>query len=75
MAYEQFKKESYLQAAIKCGHALWYRGILLKGNGLCHGITGNIYPLLYLAKITKDNSWKQKAYLLTRLTYKPEIID
>lgn len=26
---------------MKAGEATWQQGILLKGNGLCHGISGN----------------------------------
>jgi len=29
----------------KIGELIWEKGILVKGNGLCHGITGNGYML------------------------------
>jgi len=51
-AYYFFSDERYIDAGKKCGEAIWHRGLLLKGNGLCHGTTGNIYPLLTLAKYT-----------------------
>ena len=28
---------------MKAGEHTWQKGLLLKGNGLCHGITGNAY--------------------------------
>jgi len=61
-AYKMFKVRKYLRVAVDCGEVLWHRGLLLKGNGLCHGITGNAYPFLNLAKITKDERWKIRAY-------------
>jgi len=47
-AYVLFKEEKYLNSAIDAGEAIWHRGLLLKGNGLCHGTTGNAYALLTL---------------------------
>ena len=55
-AYNLFKEYKYLKAANKCGEVIWKRGLVLKGNGLCHGITGNTYPFLTLAPW--DDSWK-----------------
>ena len=47
-AYNVFNENGFLDSAILCGEAVWNRGLLLKGNGICHGITGNIYPFLSL---------------------------
>ena len=33
---------------------IWRRGLLLKGNGLCHGVAGSGYALLSLYKHTRD---------------------
>ena len=33
------------KAAEKAGELVWEEGLLLKGNGLCHGIAGNAYFL------------------------------
>ena len=45
-AYSMFKDEKYLKAAENCGECIWHRGILVKGNCLCHGTTGNTYSFL-----------------------------
>ena len=41
----------------------------MKGNGLCHGITGNTYPFLTLAKATKDNKWLIRAHQFATLSF------
>ena len=51
-----------MNAAIRAGEDLWVRGVLLKGNGLCHGITGNSYALHSLFRATKDKKWLNRAY-------------
>lgn len=42
--------ESLFDAAIKAGELVWQRGLLKKGFGLCHGISGNGYTFLSLFK-------------------------
>ena len=74
-AYEFFKDERYLQVALESGEVIWHRGLILKGNGLCHGITGNTYPFLTLANFTKDNKWKVRAYLFALLSFQEEVVD
>lgn len=46
--------DSYLVRAQKCGEAIWRRGLLKKGYGLCHGVAGNTYAFLALWKTTKE---------------------
>lgn len=36
----------YLACAVRAGEVVWARGLLHKGVGLCHGISGNAYALL-----------------------------
>ena len=35
---------------MKAGEVTWQQGILLKGNGLCHGISGNSLLLHSIAR-------------------------
>ena len=56
-AYCIFKDERFLNSAIRAGNLIWEKGLLLKGNGLCHGITGNAYALLCIFRETKDHIW------------------
>ena len=72
-AHTQFKDQSYLDVAHECGEVVWNRGILLKGNGLCHGITGNMYALMTLAKATSDLKWYVRAHLFAKLSFNPEV--
>ena len=56
-AFEVFGDTKYLDAAIRAGEAVWHRGLLRKGPGLCHGISGNAYSLLVLYGLTNDQKW------------------
>lgn len=53
-AYSVYGDESYLNSALACGDVIWQRGILKKGFGLCHGISGNAYAFLHLYQVTRD---------------------
>lgn len=44
----------FLAAALRAGQAVWDRGLLKKGPGLCHGVSGSAYALLRLYKATGD---------------------
>jgi len=61
-AYKQFREHQFKVAAFGCGESVWHRGLVLTGNGLCHGITGNTYPLMQLASYKNDNKWKIRAH-------------
>ena len=39
-AYLVWKDEKYLQAILQCGDLIWKKGLLKKGPGICHGISG-----------------------------------
>ena len=44
--------EAYLPAALRAGELVWQRGLLKKGPGLCHGVSGNAYALARLYMTT-----------------------
>ena len=46
---------------------------MLKGNGLCHGITGNAYALFSLFRVTNDEIWLKRAIRLALATFEEEI--
>lgn len=55
--YEVYKEDSLKQHAIQLADDIvWKRGLLRKGIGLCHGISGNAYPLLAIARVMDDSS-------------------
>ncbi|KAI3426499.1 hypothetical protein D9Q98_008864 [Chlorella vulgaris] len=61
-AHEQLGPSGgYLAAAERSGEAVWQRGLLRKGNGCCHGITGSAYALLRLYHTTKEAKWLHRA--------------
>jgi hypothetical protein len=62
-----------MKSALKAGEDLWKRGILLKGNGICHGISGNAYALLSLYRATGDEKWLYRAYRFALATFDPQI--
>ena len=72
-AYQLFKDKSYLDSALECGEVIWYRGLLQKGPGLCHGITGNAYFLLSIYRFTKDEKWLDRALIFARLSFNPKV--
>ena len=64
------------------GEYIWLEGLLSKGNGLCHGISGNGYMLHNVYKTFdklslkepetygKDATmWKTRAYMFAQATY------
>lgn len=48
-------KKSYIEAATKAGEGTFKFGLLKKGNGLCHGISGNGYMLHSLTRYFIDS--------------------
>jgi lantibiotic modifying enzyme len=56
-----FENEHYLQRARQIAdEVVWPRGLLRKGFGLCHGIAGNAYALLAVAR--SEPSFVPKAF-------------
>lgn len=49
---QTYGNQYYLDAAVKCGEVVWERGLLRKGYGLCHGVSGNAYTFLQLYQLT-----------------------
>ena len=51
----------FLDAAVEAGQVVWERGLLKKGLGLCHGISGNAYAFLALFRHTGDPGHLRRA--------------
>jgi hypothetical protein len=47
--------------------------MLLKGNGICHGITGSSYGLHSLYRATGNHLWLQRSYRMALATAEEEI--
>ncbi len=52
---------AYLEAAGRSGEAVWSRGLLKKGPGACHGVSGSAYALLALYRATHNPMWLHRA--------------
>ncbi|KAI8477471.1 MAG: Lanthionine synthetase C-like protein [Monoraphidium minutum] len=51
----------YLGAARRAAEAVWARGMLTKGVGLCHGISGSGYALLSMYRATGEQRYLEMA--------------
>ncbi|KAJ3148476.1 LanC-like protein 3 [Irineochytrium annulatum] len=58
---EHPSRTAYIQAAQEAGELTWERGLLRKGVGLCHGVTGNGYAFLFLHAVTREGVWMERA--------------
>lgn len=59
-AYAVFKEEKYLELAKVAGrNTIFTRGILTKGVGLCHGISGNAFAFLSIYRCLQENSMQE----------------
>jgi len=60
-AYAVLGEARFLKEARAAGELVWRCGLLKKGPGLCHGISGNGYALVTLFKATGDATWLARA--------------
>jgi len=58
---QTFGDNKYLEKAKQCGEVIWERGLLLKGFGICHGVSGNAYAFLKLYQLTKHPAYLYRA--------------
>ena len=61
LAYKIFKKSSYLTAAEGFAENVWSRGLLKRGYGICHGVSGNGYAHLCMFQLTNDQRYLWRA--------------
>lgn len=54
---------------MKVGDLIWERGLLKKGNGICHGICGNGFALHSLYRFTKDKIWLSRSLQFAIATF------
>nr|XP_026491888.1 lanC-like protein 3 [Vanessa tameamea] len=60
-AYLVFKDQKFLNACVKAGDAVWQKGLLRKGPGICHGVAGNGYVFLLLYRLTGEDKYLHRA--------------
>ena len=73
LADELFPSNNYKDVAKKCNKCLWEEGLLYKGNGLCHGMSGICYSLMRLFSYTKDELYLKEAFGIAYGTFDPNI--
>jgi hypothetical protein len=69
LANQLFNNKNYETILLNIHNSLWKRGLLLKGNGICHGICGNAYSLYKLFSITNNEIYKNEAFCFAKATY------
>ena len=73
LAEEIFPSNNFKNVALKCNKCLWERGLLYKGNGICHGMSGTCYALMALYKFTKDDLYLKEALAIAYATFDSKI--
>ena len=73
LAEEIFPSNNFKNIALKCNKCLWERGLLYKGNGICHGMSGTCYALMALYKFTKDDLYLKEALAIAYATFDSKI--
>uniref|UniRef100_A0AC34GCK7 LanC-like protein n=1 Tax=Panagrolaimus sp. ES5 TaxID=591445 RepID=A0AC34GCK7_9BILA len=59
-------------AAHACSELIWQKGLLHKGPGLCHGVSGNGYAFLMMYRLTNDDTYLTKAKLFGLIMMNPD---
>ena len=73
LAEHFYPNNGFKETALSCNKCLWERGLLYKGNSLCHGMPGIVYSLIRLYKYTKDDLYLKEAIGICKGTYDPKI--
>lgn len=72
--FDEPQRSDYLRRAKRLGNLVWSRGLLKKGVGLCHGISGNAYCFLTLYRATKESFWLKRARAFALFATRPEVL-
>ena len=60
-AFDVLGNDKYKALALRSGDAIWRHGLLQKGPGVCHGMSGSGYAMLRLFRLTRDAKWLHRA--------------
>ena len=71
-AYLLWKEPKYLESVVKSGELMWRKGLLRKGAGICHGVSGNGYVFLLLYKLTQDEKHLYRAKQFAKFMFSKE---
>ena len=73
LAEEFFPNNGFKETAFLSNKCLWERGLLYKGNGICHGISGIILGLIKLYKYSNNDLYLKEAIGICFGTFDPEV--
>eukprot|EP01024_Parvocaulis_polyphysoides_P071332 TRINITY_DN8878_c0_g1_i1.p1 TRINITY_DN8878_c0_g1~~TRINITY_DN8878_c0_g1_i1.p1 ORF type:complete len:323 (-),score=29.96 TRINITY_DN8878_c0_g1_i1:204-1064(-) len=73
-AFQIYGDTEFLEAACRAGEVVWKKGLLKKGPGLCHGVSGNGLVLLHLYKVTGNNKWLFRALQFAQFATSEEFL-
>lgn len=69
-AHQVYGDEHYQQLAQTLADSVvWKRGLLRKGVGLCHGISGSAYAILATGNNNNDDQTKKRAHAMARFAW------
>jgi len=71
-AYKIWGTKEFLAVAEKAGEVVWKEGLLVKGPGLCHGVSGNAYAFLTLYNATNNPIYIWRAVEFIHAYFTPE---
>ena len=74
LAEQFYPNNGFEETALSCNKCLWERGLLYKGNSLCHGMPGIVYSLIRLYKYKKEDLYLKEAVGICKGTYDPKIL-
>ena len=73
LAEELFPNNGFDKVAQNCNKCLWERGILYKGNGVCHGMSGTCYALMKLYTQSNDILYLKETVAIASATFDEKI--
>jgi hypothetical protein len=73
-AFEVYGDEQYKQLALRSGEAVWCHGLLRKGPGVCHGMSGSGYAMLRLFRLERDPKWLHRACAMSEYMLSEEVV-
>lgn len=72
-AYTVFGDKKYLKSMEMALECVWKFGIIRKGFGACHGITGNAYAFLCRYRYTGEDEYYYKALQMAECVWNEEV--
>lgn len=73
-AFLLWKDPMHLIASRKCADLTWQKGLLRKGPGICHGISGNGYVFLLTYRLTGDCKFIHRALQFSEFMQTEEFV-